>query len=227
VWTSNDLHDGLPGTLPDGSIVRDRAPMVVQFDAGTVYFGWGVEGYDDPLPDSIVSLYVSTYDGVTIGAPLLIWDEIANPPPGATGLTGSDYQIFAVSAIFSGLTLRFVVYAAANQDLQQSMTLVDAEFAPPPPLTVECDSPPLGRVGVDYDHTFLADGGTLPYVFSLDAGTLPPGLTLNAATGELTGKPTRSGFFEFTIKVTDADETESTVDCSILIKRCLLVDLTT
>ncbi len=92
-------------------------------------------------------------------------------------------------------------------------------------VTVHCNNPPTGRTGQFYDHDFTATGGTSPYVFTLEDGTLPPGLTLDPATGELDGVPTVSGVYEFSIRATDANESAGQTICSILIKRCLLVDL--
>lgn len=43
-----------------------------------------------------------------------------------------------------------------------------------------------------------------PLEYSIFAGSLPNGLTLDANSGILSGTPTESGFFNFTLKVTDA-----------------------
>lgn len=50
---------------------------------------------------------------------------------------------------------------------------------------------------------FAATGGTAPYTFTVSAGTLPSGLTLTAA-GVLSGTPTASGTYNFTVTATDA-----------------------
>lgn len=84
-------------------------------------------------------------------------------------------------------------------------------------LGVTCDNPPAGSVGVAYTHTFPAGGGFTPYTFSISAGALPPGLSLNASTGVVSGTPTTSGIYFFTVMVTDADGTTNTVNCSIAI----------
>jgi hypothetical protein len=47
-------------------------------------------------------------------------------------------------------------------------------------------------------------GGTAPYTFSIVGGTTPVWLSLNASTGALSGTPTGSGSFGFTIKATDS-----------------------
>jgi predicted hotdog family 3-hydroxylacyl-ACP dehydratase len=92
-------------------------------------------------------------------------------------------------------------------------------------VAVQCNNPPTGHTGSPYDHDFTATGGVAPYVFTLEDGTLPPGLTLDAATGELVGTPTVSGVYEFSIRATDSEEVAGQTICSIVIKRCLLVDL--
>jgi hypothetical protein len=62
------------------------------------------------------------------------------------------------------------------------------------------DSPPAAAtVGTTYSYTFTASGDPTPE-FSLGSGELPPGLKLNAATGELSGEPTTTGTYDFTIK---------------------------
>ncbi|MGE0127439.1 MAG: putative Ig domain-containing protein [Blastocatellales bacterium] len=62
---------------------------------------------------------------------------------------------------------------------------------------------PAGIIGTAYSQTFTQTGGIAPVAFSVSAGALPPGLTLNASTGALTGTPTQSGSFSFTITATD------------------------
>lgn len=214
VFTSSDLHDGIPRVGTGGALTRDKYPAVVRQNAGTVVFTFYVELLDDPDPDSIVSLYGVSYDDVTVGAPFVIWDELANPAPCAFALAVGDYFMIGNSAIFDGSTLRTILFASANQDLQGSLTLIDAPFAP---LLITCDSPPSGKVGVAYSHTFPASGGTPPYTFAITVGSLPPGVTLDANTGIASGVPTTPGLFSFTIQVTDSAAATATADCSIRI----------
>lgn len=78
--------------------------------------------------------------------------------------------------------------------------------------------PPSGQVGVAYGFCFTASGGTPPYVdYSITVGSLPPGLTLGALTGCLTGTPTASGTFCFTVTVTDSAAGTASVDACITI----------
>jgi sugar lactone lactonase YvrE len=54
-----------------------------------------------------------------------------------------------------------------------------------------------------YNQTLSASGGTGPYTYSILSGSLPAGLTLSAS-GVLSGTPTASGVFNFTIGVQDS-----------------------
>lgn len=61
-----------------------------------------------------------------------------------------------------------------------------------------------------------AAGGSVPYDWSLVAGGLPTGMTL-AASGELSGTPTQSGTFAFTVQVQDAVALTSTQGLSLTV----------
>ena len=50
-----------------------------------------------------------------------------------------------------------------------------------------------GNMNSAYNFTLAASGGVTPYAWSLDSGYLPDGLKLNAATGAITGIPTKAG----------------------------------
>ena len=64
---------------------------------------------------------------------------------------------------------------------------------------------PSTFVGVPYNETVSASGGTPPYTFAVTSGVLPTGLSLDSATGAITGTPTETGVFSFIITATDAN----------------------
>jgi hypothetical protein len=63
---------------------------------------------------------------------------------------------------------------------------------------------PTGTVQLAYSAPLAATGGTLPYTWSVVSGSLPPGLVLAASTGAITGTPTASGQYSFTVQVQDS-----------------------
>jgi len=68
-------------------------------------------------------------------------------------------------------------------------------------LAIVTASPlPAGTSGVAYNRQLQAVGGFLPYFWSVTSGALPQGLTLSM-DGRLTGTPTATGTFNFTVDV--------------------------
>ncbi len=75
---------------------------------------------------------------------------------------------------------------------------------PPPPLTITTTTLPNGQTGVTYSQTLAATGGIAPLTWSISVGPLPAGLNLAAATGVISGTPSATGTFNFTVQVLDA-----------------------
>jgi large repetitive protein len=70
-------------------------------------------------------------------------------------------------------------------------------------ISISPSSVPSGTVGTTYSSTTLtASGGIAPYTYALTAGALPQGVTLSSS-GVLSGTPTASGTFTFTVVATD------------------------
>src|SRR5215472_2168578 len=75
--------------------------------------------------------------------------------------------------------------------------------ATPTPLTITVSSMPSGTAQATYSATLSVSGGTAPYSWSITSGSLPPGLVISPS-GQISGTPTQTGTFSFTVRVTDS-----------------------
>ncbi len=70
-------------------------------------------------------------------------------------------------------------------------------------ITIAPPTLPNATVGTPYNQTLQASGGgSPPYIFASVSSQLPPGLTLSAS-GVISGTPTTSGSFNFTVQATN------------------------
>lgn len=75
---------------------------------------------------------------------------------------------------------------------------------PEPPLAVLCAPGTTIQLGVAYNSSVIASGGTGAYQYAVTGGALPAGIVLNPATGAISGTPTGDGVFSYTVQVTDS-----------------------
>jgi hypothetical protein len=94
--------------------------------------------------------------------------------------------------------------ASIRQDDRDGITFIYPDTGGPGPLAIITTSP-MGTVvtGTPYSRQLIASGGATPYSWSLVSGSLPGGFTLNA-DGIISGTPTVTATFDFTVRVTDA-----------------------
>ena len=71
-----------------------------------------------------------------------------------------------------------------------------------PTITVNPSSLSSGKRNHSYSQTLTASGGVSPYTFSKTSGSLPSGMSLSSS-GVLSGTPTSSGTFTFTVQAKD------------------------
>ncbi len=109
----------------------------------------------------------------------------------------------------------------AGYPIQYSNTVT---FTVQSSLTITTACPmPNGTVGVYYSQPLSASGGVSPYAWSIVAGTgsPPPGLSMTGST--ISGTPTATGSFKFTLRVTDYTQQSTTQPCAITINPGLTI----
>jgi hypothetical protein len=94
-----------------------------------------------------------------------------------------------------------------------------------PSITLSPSSLPSGTVGTSYSQTITASGGSAPYFYAVTSGSLPDGLVLDTTKGTLSGTPTASGSFKFTVTATDKNSCQGTQSYTIVIA-CRTITLT-
>jgi hypothetical protein len=99
-------------------------------------------------------------------------------------------------------------------------------------LTIDCPTLALspasiasGYRGVAYTQTITSSGGIGPYTYSLIAGSLPPGVTLNTTNGVISGTPTATGSYSFTLRSLDSATCSGTRDYILVINGLSLGNL--
>jgi len=121
--------------------------------------------------------------------------RISGTPTGS----GSAFTVQAADTTGATATKSFSISIAAGPSFSTAATL------------------PSGALGASYSATMAVAGGQPPFTFALASGQLPPGLSLNTSTGEISGKPSQSGTFTFSLQARDAAgaQTQSTFTITI------------
>jgi hypothetical protein len=137
--------------------------------------------------------------------PSYAWSVVGGTPP--PGLTLSSSGFLSGTLTAAG-TYRFAIRVedatfSANYAVRQFLLVVNAGTAP----VITTSTVPFGNVGLPYNQTLLASGGVGAITWSLVTRTrttfLPEGFTLSPS-GVLSGTPTSTGQFFFTVTATDS-----------------------
>jgi hypothetical protein len=85
------------------------------------------------------------------------------------------------------------------------------------PLQIVTTALPNATKGVAYSLQLVGDGGLAPYTWGRSSGALPSGLILNTTTGVISGTPTVSGTFSYTVKISDKNRKSATRAFTIVV----------
>jgi hypothetical protein len=142
---------------------------------------------------------------VTGGTPSYTWSVSSGALPSGLSLNASNGQISGTpttSGTFS-FTVQVMDSGSPAQTASQVLSIVISPAVLP--LSITTTSLTNGTQSSAYGPvTLQATGGTAPYTWSLSSGTLPTGLSLNASNGQISGTPSTSGTFSFTVQVMDS-----------------------
>ena len=164
-----------------------------------------------PPPAGEVGASYSDQLVVTGGTSPFTWTVSAGSlPPGVT--------LSSAGGLLSGTptaagTFSFTVKVTDSASLSATAALT-LTVIPAPSLSNP--APPQGWTNTVYSDTLTVSGGQAPYAWTVSSGSLPAGISLSS-DGVLTGQPTVTGTFAFTVKVTDAKAQFATQALSITV----------
>lgn len=225
---------------PDLSSVAVHAP-------GTSY-SLGDQGTVIPGTEDLVYTVTSEGGGLVNAVSLTTGSQNAYPGQQyystlpATGFGGGNceliftitpypHQATTVPAVWSADSLTapswtlVTVDTAAGDNVTAAILQFDVASAPTPVYpnpTRPPLCPPLNNALINqpYSSFVRAVGGTPSYTYVITSGALPTGLALNNATGLISGTPTVTGTFNFTVKSIDANGNSALSPCVITISNC-------
>ncbi len=164
-------------------------------------------GIETPLTNSEVNREViTTFKGiVTATEPTLIENAEITWESSLNGFL-SNKLIFTAGNILSNGVHWIKLTVKKGNLVKKDSSLIYVYGSVPTLFTQEM---PIGQVNVNYSKTLYGKSFGPRFTYSVSSGALPDGLTLAANTGEIKGKPTKAGNFNFSILVTNANGSET------------------
>ncbi|MBI1761578.1 MAG: putative Ig domain-containing protein [Acidobacteria bacterium] len=140
----------------------------------------------------------------TGGSGTITWSVSSNNLPAGLMLNSSTGVLSGTPTIAAGVNVTIRATDVNNCFGEVIVTLQIS--CPTITLSPSSGSPTTlssGTVGQMYSQTFTAAPAGGSYTYSIPLAAIPPGLTFNTATGVLSGTPTTSGTFGFTVTATN------------------------
>jgi len=142
------------------------------------------------------------------------WSLIAGTLP--TGLSlNSGGTISGTPTVVGSYPFTVQITDAAGQTASQGYSVMVSN------ISITTATLPTAFVNLSYSQTLAVSGGTAPYVWS-NTGALPPGLSLSTG-GLISGTPTVSGTYNFTVTVVDSGAQVANKDLSITVTSDVLI----
>jgi alpha-tubulin suppressor-like RCC1 family protein len=147
------------------------------------------------------------------GTPPYTWSIISGELPGGMSVNTSTGEISGTALVNANVSFTVMVTDSAGATAEKTFTMI-AHDAP----LVTTDALASAVTGIAYNQVLSASGGSGSYVsWQVVSGELPSGLALSAGAGVISGTPSATGTFTFTIEVKDSDGLSSTKQFSIVV----------
>jgi hypothetical protein len=199
VYSGDDNNDGSTSGAVTQTVNAVSTLTALSSSVSTSVFGQSVNFTAAVNPSSATGTVTFKDGSKTLGT--------ATVSNGSASLSLNSLAVasHSITAVYSG---------DANDNSSTSGSIIETIVAKP---VITTTSLPNGTKNGNYSQTLSVSGGSAPYTWSA-AGSLPTGLSLNTSTGVISGKPTASGAFTFTITVKDSLGNAATQSLSLSIK---------
>lgn len=167
-------------------IVSDPNPPSISSPSSVT----GVQGAPFSFPIAVIG-----------GTPPFTWSIASGTLPGGLSLNSTTGAVTGTPSGLGDFPVSFTVTDIERRSTKKPITITVSL----PPLTIATAVIPAGQLGSAFSYQITAAGGKPPYRWAVSTGALPTGLALAATTGVISGTPSATGNFSFTIDVTDAD----------------------
>ncbi len=159
------------------------------------------------LPPAIIQLPYSSTMAANGGIAPYSWNLSSGQLPPGLSLAVTNGKISGIPSQMGkfNFTVQVTDSSPTPQTSSQPLSLSVASS-----LVISTTILPNGTVQQPYSATLAASGGITPYSWSIVSGSLPPGLALGASTGAISGTPSASGQYSFTVQVKDSASSPET-----------------
>jgi len=186
--------------------VRDATPPIPQTATRTVQLIIGAAPpalaiTTNSLPSGTVAQSYTATVAASGGTGTTTWDLAVGSLPVGLNLSSSGVLTGTpTTAGTSSPTFRVRDSGTPQQSTQKALPItINLPAAP----NITTTSLPAGTFNEVYNQTVSVTGGIGTLIWGVTSGALPPGLSLNASSGTVSGRPTSTGPFTFTLRVTD------------------------
>jgi len=181
------------------------------------------------LANGVVGASYNQTVTATGGVPGYHWSILSGSLPAGLSLSATSGTISGAPTATGTSSFTIQVTDSETPTPQTATANLSITVTNPPPLQITTTSLPDGMTGTAYSTTVSATGGVQPYTWSVSSGNLPTDLTLNSSTGQISGTPSATGTFNFTVQVQDSENpaVATTANLSITINSGTPLQITT